>query len=1014
MRRFALATAIVAAVVLATTHPSTQPRADSRLRVEQIDGRQAAAGEVLVKLRGPVPARDLLDVTRIADADTVRTVGRTGLRRLRSRSQDTRSLLRLLSTHPAIVYAEPNYIVHTFADPPDPLAPQLWGLLNVGQAVNSGAAGQPGADIHAVEAWDVSVGSTAHVVAVIDTGIDYTHPDLVGNLWSAPAPFTVTVGGVAITCPAGSHGFNAIALTCDPMDDHNHGTHVAGTIGATAGNGIGVVGVNWVTQVMGVKFLNAAGSGTIADAINGLDFVMQARQAFAATGGADVRVLSNSWGGRSFSQALRDEIAATADADMLFVAAAGNDGFSNDILPTYPASYDVANIVAVAATTNTDGRAFFSNYGAASVDLGAPGVDILSTTIGNTYSFSSGTSMATPHVSGAAALVLSRCTLDTAELKSTLLSTVQPVAALASLTTTGGRLDVNSAIRSCMAPPSQPTGLMATGRDGSVALSWSSVAGATGFTVKRSETSGGPYTSIATGVSSTTFIDTAVVNGRTYFYVVAASNGLGTSDDSNEASATPKAPADLVVSALAVPANAGAATTVDASVTTRNQGAGASLPSTTRFWLSKNAVIDATDVVLSGVQSVPALSPGAVLASVVSLTIPADTTVGLYFVIAKADADGVDAEASEFNNTVGRVVSIGPDLVASSLTAPLAVGPGGVMAVSETVKNQGAGMSAASTTRFYLSANAALDAADVMLAGGRAVPALAAGASSSGSTSLTIPAATATGTYYLFAKADGDAAVVETQETNNTTLRSFQVGGDLAITAMTVPLKAGAGTSIAIADTTANQGAGVVAASTTRFYLSANPQLDAADLLLTGARAVPALGASAVSTGSTTVAIPPDVATGNYFVIAKADADGVVVETQEGNNVAARTVAIGPDLSVSAMTVPYTIVAGSTVTVTETVLNQGAGAAGASTTRFYLSANVSLDASDAVLNGSRGVMPLAAATSSGGTTLVTIPAGTTPGTYYFFVKADADGAVAESQEVNNVSWRVIQVTAGQP
>ena len=179
----------------------------------------------------------------------------------------------------------------------------------------------------------------------------------------------------------------------------------------------------------------------------------------------------------------------------------------------------------------------------------------------------------------------------------------------------------------------------------------------------------------------------------------------------------------------------------------------------------------------------------------VSLAIPADTAVGMYFVIAKADADGVDAEASEFNNTLGRVVNIGPDPVASSLTAPLAAGSGAVIAVSETVKNQGGGVSAASTTRFYLSNNAALDAADVMLTGGRAVPGLAAGATSNGSTQLTIPAATATGTYYLFAKADGDAAVLETQETNNTTLRSIQIGGDLAVTAMTVPLKAGAGTS---------------------------------------------------------------------------------------------------------------------------------------------------------------------------------------------------------------------------
>ncbi len=162
------------------------------------------------------------------------------------------------------------------------------------------------------------------------------------------------------------------------------------------------------------------------------------------------------------------------------------------------------------------------------------------------------------------------------------------------------------------------------------------------------------------------------------------------------------------------------------------------------------------------------------------------------------------------------------------------------------------------------------------------------------------------------------------------------------------------------------------------------------------------------------MAIPAEVATGSYFVIAKADADGVVVETQEGNNVTARSVAIGPDLWVSTMTVPFTIVAGSTVSVTETVLNQGAGAAGASTTRFYLSTNVSLDAADVVLDGSRGVPALAPGASSGGTTQVTIPAGTAPGTYYFFVKADGDGAVVESQEGNNISWRVIQVTAGQP
>jgi len=203
-----------------------------------------------------------------------------------------------------------------------------------------------------------------------------------------------------------------------------------------------------------------------------------------------------------------------------------------------------------------------------------------------------------------------------------------------------------------------------------------------------------------------------------------------------------------------------------------------------------------------------------------------------------------------------------------------------------------------------------------------------------------------------------------------------------------------------------------VPGSTTRFFLSANTQLDASDVLLAGPRAVPALAPGATSTGVTTVMIPAGVATGAYFVIAVADADGVVAETQETNNTIARSLAIGPDLMVSAMSVPYAIAAGATVSAAETVVNQGAGVAGASTTRFYLSNNISLDSSDVALDGSRAVPALAAGASSAGTTMVTIPAGTPAGTYYLFVRADGDAAVVESQEGNNVNWRVVQVSGG--
>jgi subtilisin family serine protease len=252
-------------------------------------------------------------------------------------------------------------------------------------------------------------------------------------------------------CGAGTHGFHAILKTCNPLDDNTHGSHVSGTIGALGNNNQGVVGVNWTASIMALKFLSAAGIGLTSDAIDAIEFGIQAKAAFAAINGANIRVLSNSWGGGGFSQALSDEIGRANQNNILFVAAAGNDGANIDSTPTYPASYGLPNIVAVAATDNQDNIASFSNYGAAHVHLGAPGVNVLSTIIA-TYEYLSGTSMATPHVSGAALLVLSKCALDTAGLKANLLNNVDPIPSMSGVTVTGGRLNVNKAIRAC-APP---------------------------------------------------------------------------------------------------------------------------------------------------------------------------------------------------------------------------------------------------------------------------------------------------------------------------------------------------------------------------------------------------------------------------------------------------------------------------------------------------------------------------------------------------------------------------------
>jgi subtilisin family serine protease len=996
-------------ISLSAQNQPPQARRAATIRTEVVNGREAAAGEVLVKLRGADPAADLRAIGALADAGAIDAVGRAGVRRVRSRSMTAAALLARLAGHPAVEYVEPNYILHAFADTNDPLFPQLWGLKNVGQGVNGAPGGLAGADIHATRAWDYATGSTAHVVAVVDTGIDYTHPDLAGNMWSAPAAFTVTIGGVSITCPAGTHGINVITMTCNPMDDNNHGTHVSGTIGASGNNALGVVGVNWVTQLMAIKFLDANGSGTVDAAISGIDFAIQAREAFAAGAAADVRVLSASWAGTGFSQALLDEILAANDHDMLFVAAAGNNGISNDILPMYPASYTAPNIVAVAATTNTDALAFFSNYSATSVHLGAPGVDVLSTTIGGNYAFLSGTSMATPHVSGAAALLLSLCPMDTAGVKNVLVNTVEPVAALATTTVSGGRLDVYSAIRSCVAPPEPATSLVVAPGDTKLTLTWAGAAGATGFNIKRSLASGGPYAPIATNVKGRTYADTTVVNGTTYYYVVSGVNGFGEGANSNEAFATPNAPSDLVLASLTAPGAGGAGVPMAISSTTTNRGPGNAVASSTRFYLSSDAVLDTADRSL-GAQAVPALPTGASFTASSSFTVPVDTPAGLFYLFGKADADDVVNETSDSNNSGLRQVFIGPDLVVTSLTAPSGAAAGADVLVTDTVNNRGGGTGGRSTTRFYLSADVLLGANDVLLAAGRPVSELAPGASESGSATVTLPMVPA-GTYFIIAVADGDNAVAECIESNNSTLfRSIRIGGDLAVTALTVPAKAGAGDTIQVTDTTTNQAAGAMGASSvTRFYLSTKAMFDASATLLPGSHAVPDLAAGAASTATTTVTLPSTLAVATYYLYANADADNAVAEISETNNTTGRAILVGGDLAVSALTAPTGGASGGTIVVGDTTTNQGGGAVAGSITRFYLSKDSFLDAADTVLDGSRIVPALAAGVSSAGSTNVRIPDAVVSGAYFLIAKADADGTVPESSETNNTTARSISI-----
>ncbi|GAA68398.1 S8 family serine peptidase [Pseudoalteromonas arctica] len=350
----------------------------------------------------------------------------------------TKEAIERLKSHQAIEYVEPDYRVSIASAPNDPRFDELWGLNNEGQT-----GGTADADIDAVEAWTISTGSRDVVVGVIDTGIDYSHSDLASNMWVN----TSEIAGDGIDNDGNGfiddiHGINAITNSGDPMDDEGHGTHVSGTIGASGNNSVGVVGVNHEVSLVGCKFLDAAGNGSTSDAIKCIDYMVGLKNS-----GVNIRVLNNSWGGGGYSQALADAIESSEAAELLFVAAAGNDTIDNDVNPHYPSNYENASVLSVASTNQTDDISWFSHWGLTSVDMGAPGTAILSTTPGESYASYSGTSMATPHVAGAAALVLSiNPELSTQELKDLLMSSGDANAALQGKTVAGTRLNVNQAL----------------------------------------------------------------------------------------------------------------------------------------------------------------------------------------------------------------------------------------------------------------------------------------------------------------------------------------------------------------------------------------------------------------------------------------------------------------------------------------------------------------------------------------------------------------------------------------
>jgi subtilisin family serine protease/subtilisin-like proprotein convertase family protein len=383
-------------------------------------------------------ARELLEGKH--EFTLLRGLGRVGQVLISTPSVDHNAVSKWLSEHPHVAYFEPNLSVWSIdAVPNDGRLSDLWGLNNTGQS-----SGTVDADIDATEAWDVITGSANVVVGVIDTGVDYNHPDLAANIWRNPGE----VAGNGVDDDRNGfvddvHGYDFVNNDGDPMDDEGHGTHVSGTIAAVGDNGIGITGVNWSSSIMGLKFLDAGGSGSTANALRAVNYAMLMRQQY----GVNVRVTNNSWGGGGFNQSLREAIAASGNAGILFVAAAGNNGEDTDTTPHYPSNYDVATIISVAATDRQDALARFSNFGGDTVDIAAPGVSIVSTFPSNSYREFSGTSMATPHVAGVAALAWALSPSSTvSQIRDAIVGSVDRLAALDGRMTSAGRLNARATL----------------------------------------------------------------------------------------------------------------------------------------------------------------------------------------------------------------------------------------------------------------------------------------------------------------------------------------------------------------------------------------------------------------------------------------------------------------------------------------------------------------------------------------------------------------------------------------